>query len=191
MAEHSLSGQLRPEYPHDGIDRVQNFASAPCLDCGRCQESRAAAEAHAYRSDPDRECHGVHRPAPHFDGPLLPCAQCPVCHSICYSSDNWYAAFSPLHSVYAQGSAGIVFNLIAVRIHMSEMETTQATSTNILTGISRWTGDHLSTNVTELDEVSSHLTDDESPPIRLKSIRAPVQADSLSNGGYSRSIDAR
>lgn len=53
---------------------------------------------------------------------------------------------------------------------MAETESTQATRSDILTGISRWTGDHLSTNATELDEVSYHRTDEESPPVRLKPI---------------------
>ncbi|KAF9465428.1 hypothetical protein BDZ94DRAFT_1253773 [Collybia nuda] len=83
---------------------------------------------------------------------------------------------------------GIVFNLIAVRIHMTESETVDTTRTNILTGMSWWADDHLSTTI-ELDGMPSRRTDDEAPPMQLKQNGAFVQAESLNSySGHRRSI---
>ncbi|KAF9465436.1 hypothetical protein BDZ94DRAFT_1214614 [Collybia nuda] len=62
---------------------------------------------------------------------------------------------------------GIVFNLIAVRIHMTEFGSTHATRTDILTGMSRWADE---STATELEGDLTHQTDEEVPRIRLKQL---------------------
>ncbi|KAF9465426.1 hypothetical protein BDZ94DRAFT_342384 [Collybia nuda] len=83
---------------------------------------------------------------------------------------------------------GIVFNLIAVRIHIAELSATQTMSSGIPTGLSWWTDHHLGTTL-ELNRLPSHRMDVEVLPMQLKLNRPRFQGDRMGcHSGHSRSM---